>query len=80
MSRKAHADFQNWLPYNELERNRIFSVWGFVTHDWRDVGDPLRSRGGEIFAQIPSATKTQILFFDGLGIGDKAGYKNYDAR
>ena len=62
MSRKAHADFQNCLPDNKLGRDRIFSVRGLVTHDWRDVGDGIRSRAGDsFFSQIHRATKMEIL-------------------
>ena len=62
MARKAHTDFQNCLPDNKLGRNRILSVRGLVTHDWRNVGDGIRSRAREDLFTIHSATKMEILF------------------
>lgn len=54
---------QNCLPDNKLELDRIFSIRGLVTYDWRDVGDRIRSRAGEL-VQIQSAIKMQILFLN----------------
>ena len=63
MSRKAHTDFQNCLPDNKLGRNRIFSVRGLVTHDWRNVGDDLRSRTGEFYTK-PQCDKDADSIFE----------------
>ncbi len=62
MSRKAHADFQNCLPDNKLVRDRVFSVRGLVTHDWRNVGDGIRSRAGDIFTN-PQCDKDADFIF-----------------
>jgi hypothetical protein len=63
VSRKAHADFQNCLADNKLGRERIFSVRGLVTHDWRDVGDGIRSRAGDLFTN-PKCDKDGDFIFE----------------
>jgi len=40
--------FQNCLPDNKLGRDRIFSVRGLATHDWRAVGNGIRNRAREL--------------------------------
>jgi hypothetical protein len=68
VARKAHTDFQNCLPGNKLGRNRIFSVRGLVTDDWRDVGDGIRSRAGDIFTN-PQCDKDGDSIFEVVGDG-----------
>src|SRR5262245_46510132 len=58
--------FQNCLPDNRLGRDRIFSVWGLATHDWRDVGDGIRSRARNLRANPQCDKGADFLFLPRL--------------